>query len=333
MAKSYKPTEYMYSSARLRSLETKILGREEISRFVDADGADSLMAILPEHGFDTVRNEEGEIAREDTLTSALKKGFSELSDMGCVSAVRFLQYQYDCNNIKAIIKCNARGISPDEMLLPFGSVSVDAAKDAFLNKNYSAFPPAMAKAIPEAEEAFAATANPQKIDFTIDRACFADMLASAKASEIELAERLAVCKIDIVNIMQTLRIMRMGLKGSAAALADEVYIEGGSFDKRCCVEAIADKESFVRALFGSNYYPIAQMVSDNESLGAIEKKLDNVYLDVAKRAKSVPFGAEVAIGYIFALEYEIKNIRILLAGKEAGLSSEVIRERLRDCYV
>jgi len=333
MAKGYKPTEYMYSSARLRSLETKILGREEIYRLVDSDGVESLMAVLPEHGFDVVKNEAGDILREDTLMSALEQGFSELVDMGCVNSIRFLQYQYDCNNIKAIIKCSARGISPDGMLLPFGSVSIEAAKDAFLNKNYSVFPSAMAKAIVEAEEAFAATANPQKIDFTIDRACFSDMLASAQESDIELAKHLVVCKIDIVNIMQTLRIMRMGLKESAAALADEVYIEGGSFSKRCCVEAISDKESFVQTLFGSNYYPIAQMVSDDAPLGSIEKKLDNVYLDLAKRAKSVPFGAEVAIGYIFALEYEIKNVRIILAGKDAGLSSDVIRERLRECYV
>ena len=89
----------------------------------------------------------------------------------------------------------------------------------------------------------------------------------------------------------------------------------------------------MQTLFGSNYYTIAQMLEGNASLGDIEKKADNIYLDMAKKAKSVPFGAEVAIGYIFALEYEIKNIRIILAGKEAGLPSDVIRERLRDCYV
>lgn len=333
MAKGYKPTEYMYSSARLRSLETKIVGREELNRLVDADGAENILLSLTDHGFELVRNSLGEILREDTLMSALKSGFSELADMGCADVTHFLQYQYDCNNIKAIIKCDARGISPDGMLIPFGSVNVEAAKDAFLNKNYSVFPPAMAKAISEAEEAFAATANPQKIDFIIDRACFADMLMSADECGIELAKRLVICKIDLVNIMQTLRIMRMGLKESATALADEVYIEGGSLGKRCFTDAISDKAGFVQTLFGSKYYSIAQMVENDAPLGDIEKKIDNIYLDMAKTAKSVPFGAEVAVGYIFAIEYEIKNIRIILAGKEAGLPSEVIRERLRECYV
>ena len=44
-------------------------------------------------------------------------------------------------------------------------------------------------------------------------------------------------------------------------------------------------------------------------------------------------GIEVPVSYILALENEIKNVRIILAGKDAGLSEDRIRERLRDCYV
>ena len=52
--------------------------------------------------------------------------------------------------------------------------------------------------------------------------------------------------------------------------------------------------------------------------------------DPSRSFPALVFGAEIAIGYIVALEYEVKNIRIILAGKDAGLSPEVIRERLRD---
>ena len=81
MAKSYKPTEYMYSSARLRSLEAKILGREDVYRFADADGAENILPALADHGFELVRNSLGEILREDTLMSALEKGFADDCDI------------------------------------------------------------------------------------------------------------------------------------------------------------------------------------------------------------------------------------------------------------
>lgn len=43
----------------------------------------------------------------------------------------------------------------------------------------------------------------------------------------------------------------------------------------------------------------------------------------------VPFGAELLVLYIVRKEFEVKNVRIVLAGKSCGLSSEKIKERLR----
>ena len=51
-----------------------------------------------------------------------------------------------------------------------------------------------------------------------------------------------------------------------------------------------------------------------------------------RRAKAIPFGAEVPVSYLLACEAEIKNLRILLAGKRAGLDTQVIEARMRDCY-
>ena len=330
MAKGYNATEYMYSSARIRALETKMATREDILRFCDMDNSGAIVQMLSEYGFD---NEDSALSREDMLTGVLERGFEDVLSMECAYAVKFLQYQYDCNNIKAILKCNARGISYVDMLLPLGSVSIDKAIEAFENRDYSAYPSAMAEAIVSAQEAFVATANPQKIDFIIDRACFCDMLAAANDCGINLAKRLAEAKIDLVNIMQTVRLLRMKLGEQSSALLDEAYIEGGTLDKDCLLNAFSDMDGFLSEIIRSKYYSLAQMISDGDELGQIEKTVDNIYLDIAKEAKTVPFGAEVAIGYIFALEYEIKNIRIILASKDAGLPTEVIRERLRDCYV
>lgn len=333
MAKGYKETEYMYSSARIRALETKLIGGDEILRFADAQDTQSIISSLDSYGFELSYTKDGDFSREDTLMSVLYRGFSEILGMECASAVKFLQYQYDCNNIKAIIKCSARGIAFDDMLMPIGSVSVDDAKKAFSDKNYSKYPEAMAKAIAEAEEAFAATANPQKIDFIIDRACFEDMKKAAENTKIPLARKLAVAKIDLVNIMQTLRILRMKLGNGAEAMLREVYIEGGTLDMMSLVKAIEDTDEFIRELRRSEYYKLADLIEADVSLGEIERKVDGIYFGIAKEAKWVPFGAEIAIGYIFALEYEIKNLRLVLAGKEAGLSPETIKERLRESYV
>jgi V/A-type H+-transporting ATPase subunit C len=332
MAKGYNPTEYMYSSARIRALETKIASRERLLHLADADSAETVLAQLSDFGFETVKDGES-ILREETLESVLKAGYAEVSSMECAEAVQFLKYQYDANNIKAMIKCASRGISPDGMLLDLGSLSLSEAKRAFEDKDYSSYPANMSEAISSAEEAFAATANPQKIDFIIDRACFADILAAAKASGIGLALRLATAKIDLVNIMMTLRIMRMHLGNTAEGVLAEAYIEGGSRSLEFYLAALSGgEESFAEELSRGTYERIAEAISENESLSLLEKRADDLWLEVAKEAKRVTFGAEIAIGYIVALEYEVKNARIILAGKDAGLSPDIIKERLRECY-
>lgn len=332
MAKGYNPIEYMYSSARIRALETKIASKDRMWHLADADSADAVMTQLGDFGFEMAKEGES-VLREQTLESVLKAGYAEVASMECAEAVRFLRYQYDANNIKAIIKCDSRGISPDGMLLELGSVELSEAKRAFVEKDYSGFPKNMAKAIPEAEEAFAATANPQKIDFIIDRACFADMLATAKASGIALAEKLAVSKIDLVNIMITLRIMRMNLGSTAAGVLGEAYIEGGSRALEFYLGALdLGEEEFSYELERCGYAAMAAAILGGESLSLLERKADDFWFELAKEAKRVTFGAEIAIGYIAALEYEVKNVRIILAGKDAGLSPDTIKERLRECY-
>lgn len=332
MAKGYNPIEYMYSSARIRALETKIASRERTWHLADAEGAKTVMSQLTDFGFEAVKDGDG-VLREPTLESVLKAGYAEVASMECAEAVRFLRYQYDANNIKAMIKCASRSISPDSMLLDLGSVSVNEAKRALTDNDYSAYPENMAAAIPEAQEAFASTANPQKIDFIIDRACFADISAAAKASGIDLAIRLAKAKIDLVNIMITLRIMRMELGSTAEGVLKDAYIGGGSRELDFYTDALsAGEESLAEELSRGEYESIAAAISGGESLSLLEKRADDLWMSIAKGAKRVTFGAEIAIGYIVALEYEVKNIRIILAGKDAGLSPDTIKERLRECY-
>jgi V/A-type H+-transporting ATPase subunit C len=192
----------------------------------------------------------------------------------------------------------------------------------------------MAKAIAEAEEAFAATGNPQKVDFIIDKATFADMLANAKKSGVALGERLMIKRIDLLNVMMAVRLIRMRLGSVATSIFDEVFIEGANLSRATLADAVAvGEDKLCESLAYSDYSFFSELISSGATLGELEKAADDLLVRVAREARYVPFGAEIAIGYMFGLEYEVKNIRIILAGKEAGLSPDVIRERMRESYV
>ena len=56
-------------------------------------------------------------------------------------------------------------------------------------------------------------------------------------------------------------------------------------------------------------------------------------MTLVREGARIPFGAPVAGGYLIGCETAVKNIRIVLAAKEAGLDTSVLRERVRLSYV
>ena len=65
------------------------------------------------------------------------------------------------------------------------------------------------------------------------------------------------------------------------------------------------------------------------SLTEFEKRCDDAVSDYLAGAQMIPFGEAPLLAYLAARETEYTNIRILLMGRAAGLSPEVIRSRLR----
>ncbi|MGB4132343.1 MAG: V-type ATPase subunit, partial [Tepidanaerobacteraceae bacterium] len=81
---------------------------------------------------------------------------------------------------------------------------------------------------------------------------------------------------------------------------------------------------------------VEEGISQWESTGSpslFEKLIDNFLISLARRGLYKPFGSETVIGYLAARENEIKLLRIIMVGKINGISSDMIRERLRDVYV
>lgn len=341
MAAKYRETEYVYSSARVRSLEGSIVGRERLEHMTEAKSTAEIIAMLPEYGFELVFREGSdgrdmsEIMREDTLLSVLKKSYSDIDGMiNSAHVLDFMRYQYDCNNIKAVIKCNARGVDAASMLIDLGTVRADMIPELIAKKDYSPFPENMAKAAEEAIEAFNKTLDPQQVDLIMDRACFADMYDSARKSGVDYIVRLVRTKIDLVNIITCIRVIRMKFGARGADFLREALLDGGTIEKTFFAEGYEGGEQRLFELLGrTEYAKFADRTGAGEKLSVIERVADDTWMEVARTAKYVPFGIPVLVGYMAALEYEVKNIRIVMAGKDAGLAPDVIRERLRASYV
>lgn len=339
--KKQQATDYMYASARIRAMENRMVGRERTDILSDAKDSTEVMAKLAEYGIapaeENLAAEQAVGAiREHMLLSLLQTAHDEVASAVPDPTVYFwLRYPYDCNNIKTAVKCAIRGIDPTDMLFDFGTVPAEEVKRGVLEGKYQHFPTAMSCAVGEAREAFAKTGDPRKIDVILDKACYEDMLNATLAAGCDTMVGWVRAKIDLVNVMICLRILRMGQGEKGKLFMNEALLSGGTLDASLLENAYDGGEAALwSALAMGKYSALVKAVeSTDQSLAAIEKCADDYWMDLVREGTRAPFGAEVPAGYLIGCETSVKNIRMILAAKDAGLSPAVIRERIRESYV
>lgn len=359
MKKKYNPEDYIYACARARALETGIVGGDHCARLAELKSAAEFFRALEEYGIHTqIKPVEGdetvsEAAVLDDLEVALTDILSDVFSIITQIAPQpklfdFFRYPYDCHNLKSALKSSLRGTEPDKLLFPFGSVDTAAAVAVASQREELAaqrlLPPHMAAALGEAAELFSKTGDPQLIDVTLDRACYADMMDLAKTYGCEFFFRLAETKVDITNLLTAIRMLRMKGAHINFGFFNRMSLEKSKLDENFFAPAFDTEtdaaeqreEELIMRLRHTPYAPLADMLLSarhRPSLAFVEKQCDDFYLDIVKSAKNVLYGPEPLGAYIVAREYEVRNLRIVAAGKLSGLRAETIKERLRSSYV
>lgn len=335
----------MYASARMRALENRLVGRERMELLIEARSSDEVMDRLAEYGVSPAETEAdapalplGEAqsrAREGMLLAILREAYADVEASVPDPAVfRYFRYPYDCNNLKAAVKCAIRGIPAGDMLFDFGTVPADEVETLVREGKYDKFPAAMAAAVPVAREAYDKTGDPRRIDTVLDRACYEDMLHDALATGDETLLGWLRTRIDLTNILITLRILRMNMGAVGGSFLAESLLPGGVLGSEFFTQAYeAGEANLWAALRPTAYAKLTAVTGDPRPLSAVEKAADDLYMDLVRKDAKTPFGAPVVGGYLVGCEVSVKNIRIILAAKDAELSSAVIRERIRVSYV
>lgn len=324
--KRAKDTEYLYASAYLRTIEDKGVCRELLSRMLEAEDAAAASAML----FETYRkNAVSENALCDEMVNDAYKTVDEAVNVE--GMFTFMRYPYDANNVKAAIKCAAKGISADGFMFACGTLPEDEYVAMASSGDYSALPGRLADAARTAAETYAKTGDPQSIDLPVDKACLEAMLEGAKGTGSKFIRDAITLKVDASNVLTALRVAKLNGQTAAGTL-ERALANGGTVPVSALVAAVADGESVVDVAVKARP-ELASVLDSEKSLGELERALDNAYLSAVYAARKVLFGCEIPFAYLVSAEYNSKNARIILAGKRAGLSAEAIGERMRLFYV
>lgn len=330
-----KQTDYLFSTARVRSIEKNMLTSERAEKMIDSKSADDAIKILYDcdygYGKDPVLAKDFEIL----LSEEHKKTYEFINSIAPQKDYfNIFLYPYDYHNLKVIMKSEYLGKNTIDSLFDVGSIEINKLKYAVREREFKELTENMAKAITEVAETFPKNKDPQIIDIIFDKYLYDEMLQAAKFMDIKFVIDYMKMQVDIINIKTFIRLRKMKKSWD---FFSKVFLEGGNISLRTFISSYDDPyDSFAEELFVYGYKDI--LLEGIESLNKtgmftkLEQLFDNKLMSHVKSAKYVAYGIEPLMSFLIAKENEIKVARIILAGKLAGISSEKIKERMRVTY-
>ncbi len=327
-----KDTDFLHASARVKSLEKRLLTGRQLVQMVDAHTNEEAYKIVNDAGIGVGTDVS---IYEDALKESLLDTYHLMGELsGGRDIFDIFRYEYDGLNLKTLIKAQALNKDASDMLTRLGTVSPDALKEMFRVKKLEKLHPALAEGAMEALDTLARTADPQAVDILMDKAVLAAMKEKSMEYDSRFIQKLVRAKIDISNIRSLVRVKRMD---QSLEFFKRVLAQGGSMSEAGFVEAyLKGMDQIIAFIEASNYgaalEPAMASLRAGESLSLFEKLCDNYMVRLMDEARSIPFGIEPLIVYLGAKENEVKAARIVLASRLAGVSAELIKERLRENY-
>lgn len=314
---------YGFAVGRVRVLEGRLLSRATFERLLDAPDLKEHKAILAEtHVGPYLDAADSADAVERALEASLDDLYDEFLERAGLpdAVVAYFRQPHDYANLRTALKARILGVTAQGTLTSLGTVPPEAfAKPSSLPAPFAS----MLVAWDEAEEA----PDLDDVEAAVDRALFAALAASARASGVRFLRDLTVLRIDLANARVLLRARAKGVPQHVLAGR---LIPGGSRSLTALAEAALRlepaelAEAIIRT--GALGHATAYDLEDPERF---DVAADLVVAEQMAAARRMPNGPEPVIAYVLAREAEVRVLRTLVAGRLAGLDPESIRPRLR----
>lgn len=332
-----KDIQYSSANVRIRTYEGRLLDRAFFERLLSVENARDLYPILLETPYgDFIDEKTSKHDFEEVLLLEEKRTFDLAYELAPLKeVVDIFALKYDYHNLKVLVKSWYTKEDLSELVLPFGAFKRNFLKELVQTRTHKEAPQVLIDCLEEVFSYIEDYEEVQGIDIIFDNYYWRHFLEVAQASKesdfIELAQRL----IDLFNLSTILRSYMMGRK---KGFMNAVVAEGGTLSTEQLVNHIQRSvDDFGAYLKGTPYGQVSDLVMEElkttQTLNHFDMLKDNFTMRYFKEKKMIPFGPSAILGYLYAKETEIKNLRMIFIGKINKVPVEKLRSRVRDSYV
>jgi V/A-type H+-transporting ATPase subunit C len=318
---------YGYAVGRVRVLSGRLLSRGTFERLLDAPDLREQKRVLAEthvgrylEGAETAGDVERALAAS---LADLYDEFLERAELPSAVVVYF-QTPHDFANLRAAVKSRALGTSSGEVPTPLGSLP----PEAFIGDGV-ALPNTMRDLLRMWEDAEEPPAL-EEVEALIDRALFAALAASARASKVRFLRELTTLRIDLANTRLLIRARAKALS-PAAVKARMVPNGSGALERLVSVAPRMSAAELAEAIARTRVLGSMAEV-DLTEIERFDVAADALVAQRMLAARQAPGGAEPVLAYVLGREAEVLLLRTAVAGRLAGLDPETIRARVKERF-
>jgi len=329
--------KYSYIVARVRVMKSKLIPKEMYPKFLNME-IPEIVRYIEETEYkkdvdELSRKYSGTTLFEHALNQNLALTYRKLIEISQNEA-NFLITEYlrswDIWNIKTIIRGKFAGASEEEILEDIVSagelryrditkiVKIDTVEGVIAS--FAGTP--YYSALQESE-------NLAEIENNLDKMYYSNLLKAVESTGNKLFLKFLRTEIDLKNLKLLFRMKRAGME------RDEILknlLSGGIELKENQLVRLASMSfsEFIHALEEFSYWKaISDVVEDLSTLIHIETRLDKYGLEYASSISHYyPLSILPILDYILSKKIEVDNLRIIVRGKESGLSEDIIKAHL-----
>ena len=327
--------DYGQSVVTIRILEKRLLTRNRLERMIEAQTPEEVLKLLGETEYSQdMADIHGSQDYEIILKRETERVFSIVRNMiKNTGIVDVLSLKYDYHNLKVLLKSKITGKDFSSLLMQAGTIDASKFKVKFESQSND-LPQEIMEAIDEVQKDFEENHNPQRIDIIVDKHYFRNLSRLAKEIDIKVITDYVEGLIDFQNMITLFRVQK---QKRDARFLETVIFEGGTISKNKIVASINDNtdtilNKFKKEKLGTYLVKGLEAFSETKRLSELEKISDNYLMELNKESKYVVFGPEPLFTYLVAKEREINAVRMIMVSKINNISSDKIRERLRETY-
>ena len=325
--------DYGQSVVTIRVLEKRLLTKNRIERMIESETCEEVLKLLSETEYSqdmtdiqNSRDYEKILKRETERVFSLVRNMSKNKEV-----VDILSLKYDYHNLKVLIKSKVFEKDNTNLLMNAGTIDITKFKTKSETQSLD-LPEEILEAIAEIKKEENLT--PQKIDIIVEKYYFKNLVNLSKKIDVKVITDYVKGLIDFQNIITLFRVQK---QNRDAKFLDSVIFEGGTISKDKIVASLNDSpetilNKFKKEKLGPYLVKGVEVFNETKRLSEFEKISDNYLMELNKESKYIVFGPEPLFTYLVAKEREINAIRLIMVSKINNISSEKIRERLRDTY-